>query len=119
MPSTTIYRHGQVVVVNVPFSGQTGSKPRPALVVSVEAFHQKLLDMIVCPISSQPRYYRKPGAGDHPLKHWKTVGLHHPSTARISNILAVEKKLIKRVLGTLHNEDLTRIEHGLREAFGL
>jgi hypothetical protein len=91
-----------IVVVNVPFSGQTGSKP-----------------MIVCPISSQPRHYQKPGAGDHPLKQWKTVGLHHPSTARISNILAVEKKLIKRVLGTLHGEDLTRIEHGLREAFGL
>jgi mRNA interferase MazF len=119
MPSTTIYRHGQVVVVNVPFTGQTGSKRRPALVVSVEAFHQKLADVIVCPISSQPRYYQKPGPGDHPLKHWKTVGLRHPSTARISNILAVEKKLIKRVLGALHTEDLARVEHGLREALGL
>jgi hypothetical protein len=38
MPSTTTFRRGQVVVVNVPFTGQTGSKPRPALVVSVEAF---------------------------------------------------------------------------------
>ena len=119
MPSTTTYRHGQVVVVNVPFTGQTGSKPRPALVVSVEAFHQKLLDVIVCPISSQPRYYRKPGPGDHPLKHWKAVGLRHASTARISNLLAVEKKLIKRALGALHAEDLARNAHGLREAFGL
>lgn len=105
--------------MNIPFTGQTGTKSRPALVVSVEAFHQKLLDVIVCPISSQPRYYRKPGSGDHPLQHWKTVGLRHPSTARISNVLAVEKKLIKRVLGTLHTEDLARVEDGLREAFGL
>jgi len=119
MPSTTTYKRGQVVVVNVPFTGQAGSKPRPALVVSVDAFHRRLLDVIVCPISSQPRYYRKPGSGDHPLKHWNAVGLHHPSTARISNILAVEKKLIKRVLGTLHAEDLARVEHGLRQAFGL
>jgi len=119
MPSTTTYRRGQVVVVNVPFTGQTGSKPRPALVVSVEAFHQKLLDLVVCPISSQPRYYQKPGSGDHPLEHWKTLGLRHPSTARISNILAVEKKLIKRMLGTLHAEDLARVQDGLREAFGL
>jgi mRNA-degrading endonuclease toxin of MazEF toxin-antitoxin module len=66
MPSTTTYRHGQVVVVNVPFTGQTGSKPRPSLVVSVEGFHQKLLDMIVFPISSKPRYHQKPGPGDHP-----------------------------------------------------
>ena len=60
MPSTTTYKHGQVVVVNVPFTGQTGSKPRPALVISVEVFHQKLLDVVVCPISSQPLYYRGP-----------------------------------------------------------
>ena len=107
------------MVVNVPFTGQTGSKPRPALVVSVEAFHQKLPDVIVCPISSQPRYFQKPGPGDRPLKHWKAVGLRYASTTRISNILAVEKKLIKRVLGTLHREDLVRVEHALREAFGL
>ena len=119
MPSTTTYRHGQVVVVNVPFTGQTGSKPRPALVVSVEAFHQKLPDVIICPISSQPRYSHRPGTGDHPLKHWKAVGLRHPSAARLSNLLAVEKKLIKRVLGTLHAEDLARVEDGLRKAFGL
>lgn len=106
-------------MVNVPFTGQAGSKPRPALVVSVEAFHQKLLDVIVCPISSQPRYYRRPGIGDHPLVHWKAVGLRYPSTARISNLLAVEKKLIKRALGTLHPEDTARVEQGLRKAFGL
>jgi hypothetical protein len=47
------------------------------------------------------------------------VGLRYASTARISNILAVEKQLIKRVLGPLHAEDLARVERGLREAFGL
>jgi mRNA-degrading endonuclease toxin of MazEF toxin-antitoxin module len=119
MRSTTTYKRGQVVVLNVPFTGQTGSKPRPALVASVDSFHRKLPDVIVCPISSQPRYHQKPGPGDHPLAHWRDVGLRHPSTARISNILAVEKKLIKRVLGTLHADDLARIEQGLRAAFGL
>jgi mRNA-degrading endonuclease toxin of MazEF toxin-antitoxin module len=108
-----------VVVVNVPFTSQTGSKPRPALVMSVEAFHRKLPDVIVCPVSSQARYYARPGTGDHPLKHWRTVGLRHPSTARLSSVVAVEKKLIKRVLGTLHPEDFARVSQGLREAFGL
>jgi len=75
--------------------------------------------VIVCPISSQPRYYKNPGPGDLPLKHWRAMGLRHPSTARISNLLAVEKKLIERVLGTLHTEDLAEVEEGLREAFGL
>lgn len=92
MPSTTTYRRGQVVVVNVTFTGQTGAKHRPALVVSTDAFHRKLPDLIVCPVSSHPRYFRRPGAGDHPLGHWRRVGLRHPSTVRISNILAMEKR---------------------------
>jgi mRNA-degrading endonuclease toxin of MazEF toxin-antitoxin module len=119
MPSTTTFRHGQVVVVNVPFTGQRGSKLRPALVASVETFHRKLPDVIVCPISSQPRFYDKPGPGDRPLKNWKGVGLRHPSTVRIANVVSVEKKLIKRVLGTLSTDDLEQVEKGLREAFGL
>lgn len=108
-----------MVVVNVPFSDQSGSKPRPALIVSSESFHRRLLDVIVAPLSSQPRYYQKPGSGDHPLKHWDTVGLRHPSTVRLSNLLAIEKRLIKRVLGALHSDDLRQVESGLRSAFGL
>ncbi len=119
MPSTTTSRRGQVVVVNVPFTGQTGTKPRPALVVSTAVFHRKLPDVIVCPISSQPRHFQGPGPGDHPLQDWKAVGLKHPSTVRISNILAVEKRIVKRVLGALRADDLSRIEKGLALAFGL
>lgn len=119
MPSTTTYRRGDVVVVNVPYSSQTGAKPRPALVVSAESFHETLLDVVVCPISSQPRYFDKPGPGDQPLRHWRAVGLRHPSTVRISNILAVEKRLIKRVLGALRADDAAAVARGLQEAFGL
>jgi mRNA-degrading endonuclease toxin of MazEF toxin-antitoxin module len=115
----TTYRRGDVVVVNVVFSGQGGSKRRPALVVSASTFHKKLPDLIVCPISSQPRFFNKPGTGDHPLKYWKAVGLRHPSTVRVSNIVAVEKRIIQRVLGAIHADDLTAVDQGLRAAFGL
>jgi mRNA interferase MazF len=119
MPSTTIYRRGHVIVANVPFPDQSGAKPRPALVVSTEAFHRRLPDVIVCPISSQPRSYRRPGPGDHPLRHWKAVGLRYPSTARVSNIVAVDKAIVSRILGVLPPEDLERVTQGLRQAFGL
>jgi mRNA-degrading endonuclease toxin of MazEF toxin-antitoxin module len=115
----TTYRRGDVVVVNVVFTGHAGSKPRPALVVSADSFHGKLADLVVCPISSQPRFFARPGTGDQPLKHWKAIGLRHPSTVRISNIVAVEKKIIKRVLGAVHADDLAAVEQGLRAAFQL
>jgi mRNA interferase MazF len=118
MASTTTYERGQVIVVSVPFSDQSGTKPRPALVVSTEAFHAKLPDLIVCPISSQPRFYRRPGPGDCPLRDWRAVGMQHPSTVRISKILAVDKAIIKRPLGTLSAPDLARVEARLRQALG-
>ena len=119
MPSTITYRRGQVVVVTVPFTGQGGAKLRPAVVVSAETFHRRLRDVIVCPISSQPRYFEKPGPGDRPLSKWAAVGLRFPSTARVSNILAVDKALIRRVLGRLASEDLRSVEAALRDALGL
>ena len=119
MSSTTTYRRGQVIVVNVPFTGLTGSKPRPAVIVSAATFHRTLPDVIICPISSQPRYYTTPGPGDHPLKHWSKIGLRHPSTARLSNLVAMEKKLIKGPLGRMPAEDLERLDSGLRFALRL
>ena len=119
MASTTTYRRGQVVVVAVPFTGQGGVKMRPAVVVSVESFHRKLRDVIVCPISSQPRFFERPGPGDRPLSKWAAVGLRFPSTARVSNILAVDKALVRRTLGRLAPEDLRSVESALRDAFGL
>ena len=119
MPSTTTFRRGQIVVVDVPFSNHSGIKPRPALVVSTEAFHGNLSDVIVCPISSRPQYYRRPGRGDCPLRDWRGVGLRHPSTVRISKVLAVDKRIIRRTLGTVSKQDLTRIEAALRHALDL
>jgi mRNA-degrading endonuclease toxin of MazEF toxin-antitoxin module len=119
MPDTTTYRRGQVVVVSVPFSTQEGAKPRPAVIVSAETFHRALPDVIVCPVSSQPWFYQRPGPGDCPLQRWRALGLRYPSTVRVSNILAVDKQLIKRALGALAAEDRERLVETLRHALGL
>ncbi len=118
-PSTTTYKRGHVVVVEVPFSDLSGTKRRPALVVSAEKFHRALPDLIVCPISSQARVYQRPGAGDCPLGDWRRSGLRHPSTVRISKLLAVEKQIVKKALGALAPDDLARVAGGIRQAFGL
>jgi mRNA interferase MazF len=119
MPSTTTYRRGSVIVVEVAFSDLSGSKRRPALVVSDEAFHRTLPDLIVCPISSRPRFYRRPGPGDCPVKEWRAAGLRRPSTVRISKLLAIDKEIVSRKLGVLPSPDLVSVEKGIQMAFGL
>jgi mRNA-degrading endonuclease toxin of MazEF toxin-antitoxin module len=119
MPSTTTYRRGQVVVVNVPYSDRSGVKPRPALVISTEKFHGGLPDVIVCPISSQPRFYRRPGPGDCPLRNWPSVGLRYPSTVRVSKILAVDNQIARRSMGSISGPDLARVVATVRLALDL
>jgi len=111
MGSATTYREGQVVVV--------GAKPRPALIISTDEFHQGLPDVMACPISSQPRYYRRPGQGDCPVREWQAVGLRHPSTVRVSMLLSVDKRIIRRALGRLSPQDLAGVEVVLRQALNL
>jgi mRNA interferase MazF len=113
------YSRGRVVVVEVPFSDLSGTKRRPALIVSSEAFHGGLPDVIVCPISSRPRYFDRPGPGDLPLQHWKKAGLRYPSTARVSKVVSVSKQMIARGLGRVAPQDLRRVQDTFREALGL
>jgi len=45
--------------------------------------------------------------------------LRHPSTVRISKIVAVDKRILARVLGRIAKEDLPRVEAMLEEALEL
>jgi len=103
----------------VPFSDLSATKRRPALIVSAEVLHRKLPDVIVCPISSRSRYFDRPGPGDQPLRHWKAAGLRHPSAARVSKVIAIDKTIVGRTLGKVSDDDLQRVEDALREAFAL
>ena len=51
----TGYEFGDVVLVPFPFTGQTATKKRPAVVVSSAAYQQNRDDLIVMPITSQSR----------------------------------------------------------------
>ncbi len=75
--------------------------------------------MIVCPISSQLRFFRRPGPGDCPLRDWPSIGPRYPSTVRLSKILAVDKQIVRRILGSVSGPDLARVEATVRQALDL
>jgi mRNA interferase MazF len=82
MPNTTAYSFGDVVPVPFPFTDQTASKKRPAVVVSADAYH----------VTSQ--ILRPGGAlGEVLISDWQGAGL--PKASLIKPVLAtIEQRLI-------------------------
>lgn len=48
------YQRGEVVLVQFPFSGPTGKKDRPAVVVSTDIYHDDWDELLVAAITSRP-----------------------------------------------------------------
>ena len=85
MPNTTGYNFGDVVLVPFPFTDQTASKKRPAVVVSADAYHQRRLDVILMAVTSQ--ILRPAGAlGEVLISDWQGAGL--PKASLIKPVLA-------------------------------
>jgi mRNA interferase MazF len=55
MPPTTGYRFGDIVLVPFPFTDQSGTKRRPAVVVSGRRYHTERPDLIIMAVTSQSR----------------------------------------------------------------
>jgi len=115
----TTCKRGDLVVVEVRFTDGSGTKRRPALVVSGEDINGKLSDVLVCPVSSQPRYLKHPGPADVPIQEWKAVGLKFPSTVRVGKTLSVDKKIIVKRIGKLPKPAYEAVENALRLIFGI
>jgi mRNA interferase MazF len=76
MPRMTAYRRGDVVLVGFVFSDDSGTKVRPALVVSSATYHRRRQDVIVAAITSKTN---RRLFGDHLVADWKGAGLLFPS----------------------------------------
>ena len=71
---------GKVVLVPFPFTDQTASKKRPAIVVSSPQFHNRFPDLILMAVTSQVRAPIAPGGVL--ISAWKAAGLVKPSVAK-------------------------------------
>ena len=116
MPSTTAYSFGDVVLVPFPFTDQTASKKRPAVVISADAYQQRRPDVIVMAVTSQ--ILRPAGAlGEALISDWQGAGLLKASL--IKPVLAtIEQRLILRKLGALQGNDVQVLRSALGQIFG-
>ncbi|MDI6770332.1 MAG: type II toxin-antitoxin system PemK/MazF family toxin [Anaerolineales bacterium] len=101
----TVYRQGDVLLVPYPFTDQSGSKQRPSVVVSGDAYNQTHPDVILAPITSQ--IMRTPDE-EVSLVNWQAAGLLKPSVVK-PLLSSFDVRLVRRKLGALSVSDRTRV----------
>lgn len=108
-------KFGDIILVPFPFTDQTTSKKRPAVVVSSETYNSGRPDLIIMAITS--RLHQAGGPGEELVADWQGAGLLKPSMFK--PILAtVENTMVIKQLGTLHNNDRQALDRILREILG-
>jgi mRNA interferase MazF len=115
MPNTTSYSFGEVILVPFPFTDQTATKKRPAVVVSSEAYNKARPDVILMAVTGHLSAY--PRLGEVVVSEWQSAGLLKASTIK-PILTTIEKSLIIRTLGQLSQRDRSAIKDSLRMILG-
>lgn len=111
----TSYKQRDIVLVDFGFSEETGSKKRPALIISSEDYHQIRHEVIVMAITSN---IKRTLVGDTRIDEWKTAGLLYPSlAARI--IRTIKYTMVVRKLGVLTQRDFQKVRNSIERAMDL
>jgi mRNA interferase MazF len=104
-----------VVLVPFDFTDRSGTKWRPAAVVSADEYNSGP-DVLIASITGNLTAVAHPG--DHPIKDWRRAGLLRPSLLQ-TKVATVEASVLGRRLGHLSAADLAAFDAGLRRALGL
>lgn len=111
----TNYSFGDVLLVPFPFTDQTGTKKRPAVVVNSPIYNQRHNDVILMAITSQ---VRKPlNFGELEIIEWNKAGLLKPSVIK-PVFTTVEEKIIFKKLGSLDVSDETNLRNNIQQILG-
>lgn len=106
----TSFEFGDVVLVPFPFTDQSITKKRPAIVVSSQAYNSEQPDVIIMAVTSQ---IRPANNFDIPVTDWRAAGLLKPSVVK-PVIATVEKTLVIKRLGQLSEKDQKTLAENLK-----
>ena len=111
----TNYKSGDLVLVEFVFTDETGSKKRPALIISSDNYNKNRHEVIVAAITSN---IARILTGDTMIDGWEEAGLIYPSLVT-GVIRTIKKNMISRKLGALTKQDLTKVQENLKKAIKL
>ncbi len=103
------YAQYEVVIVNLdPTIGSEIKKKRPCVIVSPDEMNRNLLNVVVCPVTSQSKNYPTRIAFDlEGQMNWIVI----------DQIRTIDKARISKTIGTLDSEIITRIKAVIKETF--
>ena len=111
----TNYDFGDVVLVPFPFTDQSTTKKRPAIVVSSADYNSQRPDLILVAVTSQIR--QSTFFGEISVTEWKQAGLIKPSIIK-PIFTTVDKGLVLKKLGLLRKDDRKALQNILQSILG-
>ena len=104
------YSFGAIVLVAFPFTDQTTTKQRPAVVISSAAYQRERPDLIILAITSQFSATRV--FGEAIVRDWQAAGLIKPSAPK-PLVTAIDTRLEHQLTaraGTIHPESCALVD---------
>lgn len=104
---------GDLVLLPLPFSDQSGAKQRPVLVIAPGDRHG---DFIAVPVTSQPGHA---GAVDLDTPDLRDGKMPKPSWIKADKPYTLHQSLIIKRFGAVHSRILGQVQHRLATRLGL
>lgn len=110
------YSFGDVVLVPFPFTSQSASKKRPAVIVSTHVYNSAKPDVVVMAVTSQ-LVRSISNLGEVSVQKWEEAGLLKPSAIK-PVFTTLEQNLIIRRLGALSDDDQKSVRQVMAQILG-
>jgi mRNA interferase MazF len=111
----THYEFGDVVLVPFPFTDQTTTKKRPAVIVSSKDYQRERSDLVLIAVTSQVN--PTTDFGEMTITEWKNAGLIKSSIIK-PVLTTIEKGLVIKKLGKLQEIDRQELQNLLQLILG-
>ena len=115
MVTTSRFGFGDVVLVPFPFTDQSGTKKRPAVVVSSHDYNANRRDIVIMAITSQVRMPL--GYGEAMVADWQGAGLVKASVLK-PVFTTIAQGLVIRTMGSLTADDAKMLRDVIANVIG-
>ena len=115
MANSSSLNFGDVVLVPFPFTDQSGTKKRPAVIISSRGYNTYRRDVVIMAITSQVR--TPLGFGETMVADWQGAGLIKVSVLK-PVFTTIEQGLVLRVMGHLSAADVKTLREVVGDVIG-